>query len=130
MERSTSVDNMSKQRREQLKAGILEARKAVEEEHARAWKMMKTLAKLKQDEPTKTIQKSEALTLAGCHSVNPPFSHITDASRTYDPHRRSYSYRPFKFNHRTDPIKFYNEEMYKLRTFAPQPRKDVPKLAK
>jgi len=27
-----------------------------------------------------------------------------------------------------DPIKVYNEEMLKLLSFAPQPRKNVPKI--
>ena len=53
MDRSTSVDNPGKVTREQLTASIMAARKAVEDEHKKAWKMMKTLAKMKKEHPTK-----------------------------------------------------------------------------
>ena len=59
--------------------------------------------------------------------MNPPFSHIANPNQVYDFKKRCYSARPKKFNHRMDPIKCYNEEMLKLRSFAPQPRKAVPK---
>ena len=80
---------------------------------------MKMLNKLKQKKEEEADIEHKKLAAEAKKSVNPPFSHIASSNQVYDFKKRCYSAKPKKFNHRMDPIKCYNEEMLKLRTFAP-----------
>ena len=67
-----------------------------------------------------------------------PFGHVAVKGTFYDHRQRSFSCRPQnffieddnRFNHKTDSIKLYNESMYRLGVFAPQPGKAAKELPK
>lgn len=53
----------------------------------------------------------------------PSITHIKHVENKLDDTGRPFVYQPRTNNHKFDEIKTYNEEMYKLGCFAPQPRK-------
>lgn len=53
----------------------------------------------------------------------PSYTHIIHPEYKLDMEGKPFTYQPRTNNHKFDEIKTYNEEMYKLGCFAPQPRK-------
>ena len=55
----------------------------------------------------------------------PPYSHFVHPKFKRDIQGRPMKHVPRDYNHKMDEIKVYNEEMLKLRDFAPPPRKAI-----
>ena len=116
-----------------MRSEIQNLKRGIAYERQRQWSSTKKILMSQQKERAKQREDLKIEFGAASTGVNHPFTHIAANGTVYDFRKKFYhtepqhiySFDPNPFHKKEDPIKAYNESMYKLGCFAPPRRKDV-----